>query len=132
MTLPTRTQRRATVADLEAALADADPLTRIRLQRQLDAERAALRAVDQLVSPGHRSPYVGDGVDGALRSAQIDREEADCLDRTDARYERLLDSAAAWERQAAELADAGDCVKCFRPRTEHASDHGVLVCPTPL
>jgi hypothetical protein len=48
-----------------------------------------------------RPPYVGEGADGARRSAQIDREEADLLDES--RYaarERLLTSADQWLEQA--------------------------------
>ncbi len=52
----------------------------------------------------HREPYVGGGIDGALRSAQIDREEADTLDNAHPRYRPLLDSAERWEQQARELA----------------------------
>jgi hypothetical protein len=47
-----------------------------------------------------RWPYVGEGADGARRSAQIDREEADTLDSSDPRRDELLLSAAAWELQA--------------------------------
>lgn len=54
---------------------------------------------------GHRRPYVGEGADGARRSADIDRNEADTLDREyDAgRITYLTDSALRWERQAEEL-----------------------------
>ena len=56
-----------------------------------------------------REPYVGEGVDGCLRSAQIDREEADCLDLDGPRYAEVIASAESWERQAEQLArqDAG-------------------------
>lgn len=47
-----------------------------------------------------RVPYVGQGVDGCLRSAQIDREEADTYDLADPRLSRCLDSALGWEDQA--------------------------------
>lgn len=50
-----------------------------------------------------RIPYVGDGADGARRSAAIDREEADTVDDPDRRA-ALLDSAARWDAQADELA----------------------------
>ncbi len=49
-----------------------------------------------------RSPYVGSGPDGARRSAQIDREEADGLDPGEAR-DRCLASAERWDRQALHL-----------------------------
>ncbi|MDN5768923.1 MAG: hypothetical protein L0H96_24705 [Humibacillus sp.] len=49
-----------------------------------------------------RGPYVGDGADGARRSAQIDREEADCLPLGEAR-DRCLASAQQWDRQARHL-----------------------------
>jgi hypothetical protein len=48
----------------------------------------------------NRIPYVGEGREGALASAQIDREEADTYDRADPRRESALASAARWERQA--------------------------------
>lgn len=48
----------------------------------------------------HRSPYVGAGEDGARRSAQIDREEADGLSWTDERRDQLLQSADQWDEQA--------------------------------
>lgn len=46
-----------------------------------------------------RQPYVEDAsvANAYRRSAQIDREEADCLDRSDPRYERCLASAAEFE-----------------------------------
>lgn len=47
-----------------------------------------------------RDPYVGEGADGARRSARIDREEVDGLDAADPRREGLLASAEAWEEQA--------------------------------
>jgi hypothetical protein len=48
----------------------------------------------------YRHPYVGDGADGARRSAQIDRKEAATLDAEDPRRATLLESAARWEQQA--------------------------------
>jgi hypothetical protein len=48
----------------------------------------------------NRIPYDGKGREGALASAQIDREEADTYDRADPRRESALASAARWERQA--------------------------------
>lgn len=48
-----------------------------------------------------RIPYVGEGSDGALRSAQIDREEADTMP-PGAERDARLSSAYAWERQAKE------------------------------
>jgi hypothetical protein len=48
----------------------------------------------------YRHPYVGEGADGARRSAQIDREEADGLAADDPRRAGLLESAARWEQQA--------------------------------
>lgn len=55
------------------------------------------------VHTNHRSPYVGAGENGARRSAQIDREEADTLDWSDPRHDELITSAEAWENQAREL-----------------------------
>ncbi len=63
-----------------------------------------------------REPYVGDGVDGCLRSAQIDREEADCLDLDDPRYAGVIASAESWERQAEQLARQDSGVR--RPEAE--------------
>lgn len=51
----------------------------------------------------NRRPYVGDGEDGARRSARIDREEADCLSWSDPRKDELHDSAERWEQQARAL-----------------------------
>jgi hypothetical protein len=50
----------------------------------------------------HRTPYVGEGADGARRSAEIDRNEADTLDPGDRRDEVLL-SAERWDEQATEI-----------------------------
>lgn len=44
-------------------------------------------------------PYVGEGADGARRSAQIDLEEADCYDPGEWRN-RCLMSAEWWLLQA--------------------------------
>lgn len=52
-------------------------------------------------SPRH--PYVGAGEDGARRSAQIDREEADTLSWSDPRHDELIASAERWEDQAHRL-----------------------------
>lgn len=50
-----------------------------------------------------REPYVGSGIDGALRSARIDESEADGLDQADPRRDELLESASRWRDQAAWL-----------------------------
>jgi hypothetical protein len=47
-----------------------------------------------------REPYVGEGADGARRSAQIDREEADTYAPGSLAWNRLLLSAERWEEQA--------------------------------
>ena len=65
-----------------------------------DEDRVAL---DHQAPGGHRRPYVGEGADGARRSAEIDRNEADTYDRDDARRDAALASAERWEAQAAEL-----------------------------
>ncbi len=44
---------------------------------------------DRVATTGHRIPYVGDGADGARRSAAIDSSEADGMDPGEARDERL-------------------------------------------
>jgi putative phage-type endonuclease len=59
----------------------------------------------------HRIPYVGDGLDGCRRSAQMDREEADGLDLLDPRIDELLASADRWEAQAADLEDAQEIAR---------------------
>jgi hypothetical protein len=53
-----------------------------------------------------RYPYVGEGIDGCFRSAQIDREEAELLPAEDPRREELEESARRWSRQARELLHA--------------------------
>lgn len=88
--------------------------------------------------PWHRPPYVGDGADGARRSAEIDRTEADGLDRRDPRVEQLLASAAAWDAQAAELeprveqpvriAIDADCPGCGKPERSFDPARGVFAC----
>lgn len=55
----------------------------------------------------HRRPYVGEGIDGALRSAEIDRSEADGMDHGAIR-DACLASAVRWEQQAAVLAADAD------------------------
>lgn len=65
----------------------------------LAAGRSQLRAAEYVYRT-IRNPYVGDGVDGCLRSAQIDQEEADLLDLADPRRAYLHDSAEAWQAQA--------------------------------
>lgn len=84
----------------------ADPLTVPRDTLVADEAAAAGRAADR-PRPGHRHPYVGSGADGARRSAEVDRAEAHTLDRTDPRYAQLLERAADWDAQAAEL-EAGE------------------------
>lgn len=58
----------------------------------------------------HRRPYVGDGVDGARRSAEIDRTEADTYPTGSDARDRCLRSAIRWEQQADDLIDAGEPV----------------------
>lgn len=57
-----------------------------------------------------RVPYVEgrDMVDRCLRSAQIDREEADTLPLWDLRRVGLYDSAAQWEEQARRAGGGSD------------------------
>lgn len=70
-----------------------------------------------LVSNRARDPYVGSGIDGCLRSAEIDREEIDGLPTPSQpgwsavvaqRRAELVASAEAWMDQARALADAAD------------------------
>jgi hypothetical protein len=61
----------------------------------------------------HRTPYVGEGADGARRSGQIDLSEADTLptsqndpfwtETAQTRKDELLLSAERWQMQADEL-----------------------------
>jgi hypothetical protein len=74
-----------------------------------------------------REPYVGKGVDGCLRSAQIDREEADCLDLSDPRYEQVLASAEQWEQQAEQLANEPRGVP--RPEAERRGPTEIAAAP---
>lgn len=53
-----------------------------------------------ITHPDDRIPYVGDGADGCLRSAAIDRSEADCYDHSDPRASERAASAIRWEEQA--------------------------------
>lgn len=74
---------------------------RAAVRRCFERPEAAVRA------PAHRQPYVGAGADGARRSATIDREEADIVDRDDPRHAELLASAEEWDQQARDL-DRGE------------------------
>jgi hypothetical protein len=71
-----------------------------------------------------RDPYVGEDIDGCLRSAQIDRDEADCLDLRDPRHAEALASAERWEQQAEQLARG-----VRRPEAERQGTSGAT--PTP-
>lgn len=70
----------------------------------LSEGRSQLRVAEYLYRTT-RNPYVGDDVDGCLRSAQIDQEEADLLDLDDPRRAYLHDSDEAWRAQAKRLSD---------------------------
>jgi hypothetical protein len=50
-----------------------------------------------------REPYVGQGADGARRSAQVDREEADTLAPGSRAWNQAHLSAERWERQAEQM-----------------------------
>lgn len=83
-----------------------DPIT-----EDLIADRAAKAERGFRVparTPPIRDPYVGEGADGARRSAQIDREEAETLPKTDARRTVLELSARRWDDQAAFLEAEGE------------------------
>ena len=77
-----------------------------RIAAALESAAKSLASIDQavrgIVAPP-RVPYVGEGVDGLRRSAQIDRAEADGLDRANPRRAELLASARRWDTQAAAL-----------------------------
>ena len=68
--------------------------------QQLTADQWRAQLVQTIDEDLDRIPYVGKGSDGARRSAQIDREEADGLALDDPRHGKLLDSAQRWESQA--------------------------------
>jgi len=53
----------------------------------------------------HRTPYVGEGIDGCLRSAEIDRTEADTYRTGGPNWQRCMHSALRWEAQAQALTD---------------------------
>ncbi len=55
-----------------------------------------------------RRPYVGEGSDGARRSAAIDLDELDTLDRDDPRWDSIAESAERWDAQAAALEQRGE------------------------
>jgi hypothetical protein len=56
---------------------------------------------------GYREPHVGTGSDGARRSAEIDRTEAETVHAGSARWYELMGSAAKWEVQAGWLEGQG-------------------------
>jgi hypothetical protein len=75
---------------------------------------AVFAAVDMLIDrmqpPSRmplRTPYVGEGSDGARRSAEIDRTEAETVHAGSARWYELMGSAAKWEVQAGWLEEHG-------------------------
>ena len=68
-----------------------------------------------------RGPYVGEGVDGCHRSAQIDREEAETLDVLDVRRDELYASVETWERQAEQLEQVEPGKRPRRPESERRS-----------
>jgi hypothetical protein len=65
-----------------------------------------------------REPYVGHGADGARRSAEVCRTEADSLDkvRDASRIVDLLDQAAHFDAQAARLEAARVFTATVKPR----------------
>lgn len=67
--------------------------------QQLTADQWRAQFVQAIDGDRDRTPYVGKGYDGARRSAQIDREEADGLGLDDPRHGELLDSVQRWEAQ---------------------------------
>jgi hypothetical protein len=80
-----------------------------------------------------REPYVGQGADGARRSAQIDLEESDTLDPGERRDQCLL-SAERWILQAEHLEQQrppsecgaairrdGSGVRCDLPADHHGA-----------
>jgi hypothetical protein len=73
-------------------------------------EAALARPVEPKPVPdlvGYREPYVGTGSDGARRSAEIDRTEAETVHAGSARWYELMGSAAKWEVQAGWLEGQG-------------------------
>lgn len=89
---------------------DIDPtgkVTGVCAVHDIVLEGTVSRPAVSTVTIDRRTPYIGSGADGAHRSAAIDREEADTLDRHDPRRDELLDSAHRWDLQArAEDAEA--------------------------
>ena len=60
----------------------------------------------------HRRPNVGEGADGARRSAEVDRSEADTHLIGSPAWQYCRDSAERWEAQAAALDAAADEPPC--------------------
>lgn len=74
------------------------------------AEPVMCRHCGSTICRDCRDPYVGEGADGARRSAQIDREEADTFDPGTRRTELLI-SADKWEWQAQRIERKGRVLK---------------------
>lgn len=71
-----------------------------------------------------RTPYVGEGADGARRSAEIDRTEADTYDRDSEDWQRCMSSAQRWDEQA-EAIEARTPAPAGEPVTDAG---GYLAC----
>ena len=89
-------------------LPDADPANLPFLPYDLPLEYGPPPSGPAQASPPLRSPYVGEGADGARRSAQIDREELDTLAPDDPLRDRLAMSIQSWDVQAAYLDTTGN------------------------
>ena len=92
-------------AEVAVELLDAALVGIAERAREADAAIEAARvATDSLTM---RTPYVGNGAEGARRSAQIDREELDAYSPDDPQRTKIEQSAARWDQQA-EMLDAFD------------------------
>lgn len=76
---------------------------------------------------GHRNPYVGEGADGARRSAEIDRAEADTCTTGGDRWQDLHESANRWERQAEEIEARQEQIAARRADDERHSAERDLI-----
>jgi hypothetical protein len=78
-----------------------------RVENSLGVPTGGPAVLSTIRGDDHRDPYVGEGADGARRSAQIDREEADQLEPGTTQYDYVLASAERWDQQARDLDGAG-------------------------
>lgn len=74
--------------------------------QRITARVRAARAASLTGGVEHRKPYIGEGADGARRSAAVDAEQADMLAWNDPAREGLHASAQRWLEQARRVEEA--------------------------